>query len=231
MADNAEIAPRKKRTNIGRVAKRLRQIEARMRDEGSSIQEIEAALDAHEAAWEQKKQDVIAMAQDGWAVVDIVRETEIPKSTVYLWTEGIKSKSKKRRKRTLKGRKAAEARELAIAKRLQGFSLPELEAELGINRSTLHYWFRDVVLSEEAKARIQSRRELGAAHIRRLNEGDTLAESRRRGGLHRAENFQVDRDYVRRMRAEGWSPTEIVFNTGVPKRTVAEWLQDKGGDS
>lgn len=51
----------------------------------------------------------------------------------------------------------------ALKLRLDGKSYNEIHAELGVPKSTLSFWFRDLVLSDEARRRLEKRVRAGIA--------------------------------------------------------------------
>ena len=61
----------------------------------------------------------------------------------------------------------------AMKMRLKGYSYNEIKAKLGIPKSTLRSWFADVVLSKEARARLDSRIKSGTAFLIKRNKMQT----------------------------------------------------------
>lgn len=64
-------------------------------------------------------------------------------------------------------------RDKALRLRLAGFSQNEINKALGVPKSTLSGWFRGLVLSEKAKARLASRSSLGTQTLIRRNKLQT----------------------------------------------------------
>lgn len=64
-------------------------------------------------------------------------------------------------------------RRKAFKLRLQGFSYNEINRNLGISKSTLSSWFSDLVLSREAKARLDKRKCLGTEILIKRNKMQT----------------------------------------------------------
>ncbi len=50
-----------------------------------------------------------------------------------------------------------ETKDLAIALRIKGSSYAQIREKLGVAKSTLSFWLRDIELSEQAKKKISSR--------------------------------------------------------------------------
>ena len=73
--------------------------------------------------------------------------------------------------------------------RLKGFSYNEISRELGIPKSTLSSWFRELVLNDEAKERLKSRARIGTEHLIKLNKQQTpKAQQRAQENFLRGKN-------------------------------------------
>ncbi len=70
-----------------------------------------------------------------------------------------------------------EDREKAVVLRLKGYSYSQIKKELGISKSTLHYWLVDYPLSEE---RIRELRDNSAQRIERFRETFRVKKINRR---------------------------------------------------
>ncbi|MDR3547623.1 MAG: hypothetical protein P4M11_05025 [Candidatus Pacebacteria bacterium] len=82
--------------------------------------------------------------------------------------------------------------------RLEGFSYGEISQELGIAKSTLSGWFKDLVLNDRAKERLESRKSVGTEHLIRLNKQQTHKAQRRA-----RENFLQGKNAIGEMSKEG----------------------------
>jgi len=80
-------------------------------------------------------------------------------------------------------------REIALQKRLQGFSYNEIAKEYGVPKSTLSGWFGNVVLSDKARKRLSGRVREGVLHglIKRNKEQTYLAQKRAASIQHQAK--------------------------------------------
>ncbi len=67
----------------------------------------------------------------------------------------------------------------AMRKRLGGYSYNEIQASLGIPKSTLSGWFKHIVLSERARKRLAARARLGSAFLIKRNKMQTHAAAQR----------------------------------------------------
>lgn len=70
-------------------------------------------------------------------------------------------------------------KEAAIKLRISGRSYNEIGAQLGVPKSTLRSWLHKVVLSEKARARINSRIKAGSLHLVKRNKMQTHAARQR----------------------------------------------------
>lgn len=87
-----------------------------------------------------------------------------------------------------------EVRARALKLRLRGRSYSEIQKELGVAKSTLSGWFKDVVLSDMAKTRLASRTRIGAEVFIKLNKAQTH-HARERVALIRARSRQTIRPF------------------------------------
>jgi len=72
----------------------------------------------------------------------------------------------------------------ALRLRLGGRSYNEIQKNLGVPKSTLSGWFKDVVLSDAARNRLASRTRLGSAALIKRNKMQTHRAEQRARGMH-----------------------------------------------
>lgn len=84
-------------------------------------------------------------------------------------------------------------RNLALKLRLQGKSYSEIQKALsGVSKSTLSLWLKDVVLTEEARLRIQKRsRKKSLAGLLKRNKNQTALSIKRRDKIRKAARAQI----------------------------------------
>jgi hypothetical protein len=81
-----------------------------------------------------------------------------------------------------------EVRAKALRLRLAGHSYNEIRTALGVPKSTLSGWFKDVVLSDKARKRLVSRSAIGTDILIRRNKMQTRAAERRAHEIQKAAN-------------------------------------------
>lgn len=82
-------------------------------------------------------------------------------------------------------------RSAAYRMRMKGFSYNEINKALGVSKSTLSLWFKDVILSDAARARIASRRRIGSEVLIQRNKLQTHRARRRAADIREAACAQV----------------------------------------
>ena len=75
--------------------------------------------------------------------------------------------------------------------RLAGKSYNEIQDELGVPKSTLSGWFKDVVLSDKALIRLASRTTLGTAALVKRNKMQTHKAEQRAKEIHASAKEKI----------------------------------------
>jgi hypothetical protein len=90
-----------------------------------------------------------------------------------------------------------QVRTRALKLRLAGKSYNEIKKELGVPKSTLSGWFKHVVLSDKARARLTAREKSGSATLVKRNKMQTQRAEQRareaqREGMRRIKDLSVE---------------------------------------
>ena len=128
---------------------------------------------------DERRRRAFELRAAGWTVAAIKRELRVGSTKVDEWLEGVPPPRARVRRSKWSDQRAA-ARE----RRLRGESYRQIQAALGIPKSTLSGWLRDVPLTDEQRAHLVARQEDGvrsravairAARVRRTEELQSAA--------------------------------------------------------
>lgn len=97
----------------------------------------------------------VALRRSGYSITEIVRELGIAKSTISAWVKKIKlTDTQKQRLAEIDYCRKKGARFRARAFRQAGYSIKEIVKEVGVAKSTVSVWVRDIVLNDTQKRRL-----------------------------------------------------------------------------
>ena len=122
-----------------------------------------------------------------------------------------------------------ERRHEAYKLRIKGYSYLEINRELGIAKSTLSSWFRDLVLSESAQSRLRSRSRFGTEALIKRNKAQTHNAYRKSREIRKRAAREIahpDREELRFIGislywAEGYKRARVVNGREVTWHEIA----------
>lgn len=173
----------------------------------------------------------------GWSRAQIARELRVRNSgTLTYWLKDIPVPEWTRRPRA-----KDELRDQAVALRLQGKSYREIKERLGVSKSSLSLWLRDVYLTEEQRQVLEDRRSIpgrkraASLTARRIAETQcTIDSAREEIGVIAPEQLHVAGVmlyWAEGAKSKPWQRRErVAFTNSDPGliRVFVRWLESLG---
>lgn len=134
------------------------------------------------------RSEAVALRQQGFSLAQIGRRLGLKSGTIHRWVahvpfEGFNSESLSEQ---LAARRDPDRYRRAIELRATGYSYAQVEAELGVARSTLHHWFRN---EAEHSTEVHRRR--------MLSRSKAAATIITRNAAQRSANYAIARQELR----------------------------------